>query len=193
MPSKDWNGTTTYDHGKIVDWNGTTSNIIGKGWDWNGTTSSLFYKAWDGELLDGADEFEDVTGGYDATKYTGNTWMKDAAVTSTGIAIYSGSGSWHETGTVNKIDVTNYSTITFNLSAAKGFYTFNMCFGLYNNQSTVYNQGVKSVTASNYTSTSTTSKTYTLDVSSLSGSYYLALYCYAGANYPVTITKITMS
>lgn len=43
MPSKDWNGTTTYDHGKIVDWNGTTSNIIGKGWDWNGTTSTLFY------------------------------------------------------------------------------------------------------------------------------------------------------
>ena len=193
MPIYDNNGTTSYEIGTIYDNNGTTNTQIGYVYDNNGTTNSLIYQAWNGELLDGSDGFSDVTGGWDATLYTGNTWMVDAEVTDDGIAIFSGSGTWHEIGTVNKVDVSSYSTITFTVSCPNGCYTLNIHFGLYNNQSTVYNQGVTAVSESNYTNTSTTTRTYTLDVSSLTTSYYLALYCYAGSGYPATVTKIVMS
>lgn len=190
MGIKDYNGTTKYNIGKLCDYDGTTRYNIKKAYDYNGTTKSLVYQA--GKLFDSSDGSSGIAGGWDATLYTGNSYMVDAQVTDDGIAIYSGSGTWHEIGTVNKIDVSSYSTITFTVSCPNGCYTLNIHFGLYNNQSTVYNQGVKAVSESNYTNLSTTTRTYTLDVSSLTASYYMALYCYAGSGYPVTVTKIVM-
>lgn len=193
MPMFDWDGTVGHENSKAFDWDGTTSHQLGKGYDWDGTTNHLIYSDWNGELLDGADKFEDLTGGYDPTKYTGNTYMVDAKNTNSGIEIYSGSGTWHETGTVNKINISDFSKITFIISCPNGCYTLNTYFGLYNNQSSVYNTAVRSVNESNYTNLSVKTRTYEINITDLTGSYYLALYCVSGSGYPVTITKITMS
>lgn len=192
MPSKDWNGTTTYEHGKIVDWNGTTSNILGKGWDWNGTTSTLFYKAWDGELLDGADEFEDITGGWNGNEYTNETWMQ--VITQDGSGLYSTGSPWGRTGTVKKVDITNYNKIVAEIEYPNGIYTLSTRFGIMSDKSkAILSNLVKSVSEDNYTATTVKSRTYTLDISSHTGSYYIAFVSTTNKNYPFRIKKITMS
>ena len=152
------------------------------------------FDSWDGELLMGSNKFTNKTGGYSTSGWTENTYMISAQNTTQGIAIHSGTGTWHRTGTQNKIDVSKYTTITITCSIPKGCYTLNVYFGLYPNKTSVYNQNAAAyATESNYTNLYTYERTYTINVSNLSSSYYLGLYCYSGEGYPVTITSIDMT
>lgn len=178
--------------GELYEWNGSSNSQIGKLYEYDGTKSYLIYTSWNGELLDGADKFTDITGGYDGNNYTGSTWMVNASNNNNGILIYSGSGTWHKSGTVYWIDVSAYSRIVFDISAPNGLYTTTTVFGLYSAQNAVYTNAVKSVGDNNYTNLYVKSKSYTLDISGISGTYFIGLFCYSGANYPITITKITM-
>ena len=193
MAVYDYNGTTYKELSKIYDYNGANYFQQSKVYDYNGTTYNLLYTSWDGELLVGGDEIVDVTGGYDPTKYTGSTWMLNASNNGSAISTHSGSGTWHKTGTVNKINVSEYSKITFTISCPNGCYTLNTHFGLYNNQTSDYHNDVVHTGDLNYTNGGVYERTYTLDISSLTGTYFLALYAYSGVNYPVLITNIKMS
>lgn len=170
MAIYDNNGTTNAELGKVYDNNGTTNTQIGKVYDNNGTTDSLIYSA---ELViykNGAIDSE--IGGF--TTYNSNSG-----------GTYSTSGTYLTisrpyAGNVipltyvkgNKaIDLTSYSTLTFTgyLEAGNGHY---VGFDTRSNLDWGSNPQLPAAYV-NITATSATS--YTLDVSGLSGKYYLWL------------------
>lgn len=157
MPSYDYNGTDSFVHKKIVDWDGTTSNVIAKGWDWNGTTSTLFYSG-DGNI------------------FPGMAWTGQGAnagtVSSSSLKVIlpNNSGKTNSScRTSSKVDLTNYSKITFVVSGFDNTGGGEFSVGIDNDTSTYeHSSFYKYLNVSK-------NGTYTLDVSGVSGSYYIAI------------------
>jgi len=117
MPINDWDGTTTYhNHKKAVDWDGTTSNILGKGWDWDGTTSNLFYSAEKVVFENGqlATEYSDLStkgwkgGSSDQPKIENNLFT-----------VWTNGGE-QSTVCYTAIDVTDYNKLIFTTDSTSG-------------------------------------------------------------------------
>lgn len=146
---------------------------------------------WNGELYKSGNEYTSVTGGWVGKALRGNQSGSDLAPTitrNTGsiYAVMNTSAKGGVLHTKNKIDLTNYKTITFkgtikstNASAAVGFGVWSS-FGSYWKSATAINtyEGVKTITDGS------------LDVSGVSGSCYVGFGLYHEAN--VTITEVTL-
>ena len=192
MAIYDNDGTANFEIGKLFDNDSLSNHQIGKVYDFDGTANSLIYSAWNGELLDGADEFEDVTGGWDGNQYTNETWMQ--VISQDGSGLYSTGSPWGRTGTVNKVDITNYSKIVAEVEYLNGIYTLSTRFGIMSDKTkAILSNLITSVSDGNYTNIHEKSRTYTLDISSYTGSYYIAFVSTTNASYPFRIKKITMS
>lgn len=174
------NGTTNYEIGKVYEGNGTTNNQIGKVYDNDGTTSHLIYSAVPDYLYNAGDTCSDYTGGW--AKTTGGTilmhvsgswdtyWRnkEDVVFNSTNIACTtSGSGQYRgsQVQTVNKVDLSGVSKLTFNYTSSTTETTYRyiavaVCDSIGGN-----------ILAENITTTA--SGSITLDVSSISTGYVL--------------------
>ena len=143
-------------------------------------------------LMNGSDRCEYITGGW-VGDYTG----RSCAAAYDQNVCYSwwssnGQSYWQNIGTANKIDVTNYNTITFYMAAlGGGTGTHSVYCGLYNNKSDHYNTGrVAGNTSTTYTADSNGNFTITIDVSTLTGEYYLAMYM-STANKAISVYMVT--
>ena len=181
MAIYDDDGTATRENGKLYDNDGTTSYQIGKAYDNDGTSNHLIYSA----------EY-DVLAAFGWTKAGTSSYITSLTATNVTIKPTAGSGNARVYKT---IDVTNYRsmTITCSLSALHSYAT---C-GLYASDPgyLVYNEPTvgKQVRDSNG-STQTVNGTFTFDISSLSGIYYVVIGAYqgSGASPVATCTKFIL-
>lgn len=147
---------------------------------------------WNEELYYNGDQFTDVTGGWSANGYTGLSGSNPAVVNNTSLDFYI--SGWHRIGTVNKVDVSQYSTITFKMKAQNNNTGVHYIYcGCYNNKSDLYSTGrVASNSKTTYSASSDGNFDVTIDVSRLSGSYYIAAYIYTQTN-AISIWKAVLS
>ena len=151
---------------------------------------------WNGQLYLNGNDYAEITGGYEgiairyAASYGGEALNSRAptvtpgdtsmaiTLTSTGSNNYSGSVL-----TRNKIDLTPYSTITFNANIV--FQSADFASFYVSDTNTSYSSAAETfITRGNIPS----SGVVTLDVSQLSGEYYVGVNMSAGAVNPVTTT-----
>ena len=167
----DNNGTTTYEIGKMWDNNGTTTYQIGKVYDYDGTTSSLIYTA--EEYL-----FKYGTGEIVAFTYGGQE-NSSRSTSTNGIVITFKSDDDYVSyiRPTNAINLTNYSKLVAKVNCTKACpksdYQLSMivtssAFG-YTGKVTQF--GTRVAMTANSTDT-----IYTIDISSLSGSYYVGFF-----------------
>lgn len=181
MAIYDNDGTSDREIGKLYDNNGTSNFQIGKIYDNDGTTSYLIYSA----------EY-DVLAAFGWTKAGTSSYITSLTATNVTIKPTAGGGNARVYKT---IDVTNYSsmTITCSLSA---LYSHATC-GLYVSDPgyLVYNEPTvgKQVRDSNG-NTQTINGTFTFNISSLRGTYYVVIGAYQGSAWaPVaTCTKFIL-
>lgn len=152
---------------------------------------SKWVEWWNGELYKNGNEYTSVTGGWVGKALRGNSSGTDVMPTitrNTGNIVVSinsstGGGVLH---TAQKIDLTKYNTITFKgtLKGSSQYAAMGLCvwssFGTY----------WKSASATSYVEGSKTVTDGTLDVSSLSGSYYVGFGVYVNAS--CTITEVIL-
>lgn len=180
MAMGDWNGTVGTELGKAYDWDGTTSHQLGTGYDWDGTSNNLIYSAVPDYLYNAGNTYSDYTGGW--AKTTGGTilghvsgswdtyWRnkEDVVFNSTNIACTtSGSGQYRgsQVQTVNKVDLSGVSKLTFKYTSSttettNRFIAVAVCDSIGGN-----------ILAENITTTA--SGSITLNVSSISTGYVL--------------------
>ncbi len=159
MPIIDYDGTTYYDINKVSDHDGTTYYQIGKVYDNDGTTSSLIYSA-------------------------------EETLLSTETSVSTGSAKASNIGL--SVDLTNYSTlyITAKTSGTSGKH--NWWVGVFKSQKTkvayadMTSNYVKGTT--NTPSGSLSKTTITVDVSDLSGTYFVGLGVHSATNYSASGT-----
>lgn len=158
MPIYDYDGTTYHEISKLYDFNGTTSTQIGKVYDCvAGGASTLIYNA-------------DQTLFPNGVSFVGKG-VNTGTVTSTYIkAECNGSSKTNSSvRTSNKVDLTAWSKITFVITSR------------YANGNAQVNVGATDRDAPNTTSSYTVglkitaTGTFAVDVSSLSGEYYVAI------------------
>lgn len=125
---------------------------------------------WDGHLLNGANKFELVTGGWKSattckmyTSQGGNATGK-ATFNSNGIVF---GDDTTIVNTANKIDMTNYSKLKFTISASTGLFLFAVMASVTGSMEANYS-AIKN-------SNGVTTGTVTIDISSLKGSYYVVI------------------
>lgn len=125
---------------------------------------------WDGHLLNGANKFELVTGGWKSattckmyTSQSGNATGK-ATFNSNGIVF---GNDTTIVNTANKIDMTNYSKLKFTISASTGLFLFAVMASVTGSMEANYS-AIKN-------SNGVTTGTVTIDISSLKGSYYVVI------------------
>ena len=182
MAIYDNNGSTNAEIGKLYDNNGTTSSQIGKVYDNNGTTNSLIYTAWNGEIYLNGDEITELTGGW--TTYKGQAGSITKNTNSVTVTMtkgsYSGEQRYSIMYTANKINLTNYKTISINSDWVKcttydGGYPAVLAFGVtaetppFKNANLFISPpaGLKSTNAK------TSGNPSSFSVEALSGSYYI--------------------
>lgn len=180
MAIYDDDGTTCREIGKIYDNNGPTTSQIDKVYDVDGTNNWLVYSAVPDYLYNAGDTCSDYTGGW--AKTTGGTilmhvsgywdtyWRnkEDVVFNSTNIACTtSGSGQYRgsQVQTVNKVDLSGVSKLTFKYTSSttettNRFIAVAVCDSIGGN-----------ILAENITTTA--SGSITLDVSSISTGYVL--------------------
>lgn len=159
MPIYDYDGTGNTQIAKVYDYDGTANTQNGKVYDYDGTANNLIYTA-ECQLFPTSETGKTYTGwGYGdcAVSYDSSGYISVALSTS-GVR-YAVSD--------NTVDLTGYDYINFtvyDVSSTDGFWC---------------NIGVSATqanTPSTHTAiTSGTADTYSVDISSLSGEYYLAL------------------
>ena len=139
-----------------------------------------FSADWSGELFDNGNQYEDVTGGwiYGAETVTDTTLKA---------SVWSQSSYSPVVRTVNKIDITDFSTLHVELSSV----TRGMAFGLVETDAT-------NIVWSNFiggSGSASAAGSYTLDISAQSGKYYIVLVAGAGNNaeFAFTATKVWLS
>lgn len=162
MPIYDYDGTTRYQIGKVYDYDGTARYQIGKVYDHDSTASHLIYTA-DTPYFDGGA----------VVPFTKDEYYSTITIGSTIYAKHGNQTAASTVRTTNKQDLTNISKITFTFSSvvnngnaicriAVGSATGGSVFVSNSNDWTVY----KDISAAG---------TYSLDVSGLSGSYYIKI------------------
>lgn len=165
MAIYDNNGTASTEIGKLYDNNGSANTQIDKVYDNNGTASSLVYEAIP-YLYNKGDRCTALTGGWTGSaRHSVGSWSESNGVMS--INCYGITMMWLHT--VNMIDLTNYSKLCINvLTSTTGAHQF---------------MGVES--SSNYDwpnnwpdkYVNTSAGLITLDISGLSGKYYVTVKC----------------
>ena len=175
MPIYDNDGTTNYEIGKLYDNDGTADHQIGKVYDNNGTANSLIYEA---ELMiyqNGV--YDSSTGGF--VKYEAKN-SGGFSITSTYLRIFAdrydtvGGNTWVRT--INPIDLTNFSTLTFTAYRNSTHSSVTTTVGFDTSTSVAWANPTYNVSVGY----NTTGVNYTLDVSNLSGNYYLHFAMMAG-------------
>lgn len=157
-------------------------------------------------LYTAGDVHSDVTGGYEAlalkisADYGGNTLTATAPTLTTGgssmsISLSNGSAGYNKSGSVltkNKIDLSNYSSLTFKFTKSIGNTSNYATFYVSSSNST----NPVSAAAGEQVLGSSAATSVTLDVSSLSGEYYVGVNVLAGSagtvTTTVTITEIVL-
>lgn len=123
--------------------------------------------AWDGYYFKDGDQYTDVTGGWSS-----EGWVTTGSATVGDTLIASGlGGSLVAVGTVNAVDLTNASKVWIDSPKGANGYNYGYMFISKN----------KSVTESVANVQITKAGSFSIDVSSLSGKYYIYLYAAAGA------------
>lgn len=178
MPIYDYDGTANNEIGRVYDNDGTANHQIGKVYDNDGTANSLIYSA-DGNV------FPDMA-------WTGGG-ANDGTVTTSSLQVILPEGSSKTNSscrTASKVDLTNYSKLTFVVSQfnkGSGSGTPQFSLGIDSDTTThAHDSFYKYVKV-------TKTGTYTLDVSGVSGSYYVAIavWCSSVHNHGFTVTSIT--
>ncbi len=178
MPIYDYDGTTTYQIGKLYDNDGSTNYQIGKVYDNDGTTNSLIYTA----------DLQIITNGAIQSGYSSFThWYVSVNNSSNGyfhMYTTASQGTRHsicKTG----IDVTNFSKMVIvaktelNSADYYGSAMRDQMVGLISN--TTQDTNTEPLVVSYYTNRGgagvkllgTSDKTYTVDISSLTGTKYI--------------------
>ena len=192
----DYDGSINYQIGKLYDYDGTTTYQIGKVYDYNGTTSSLIYVA-EVPLLEGQTLTNGVTAIDTRGSLNGNYGYNPLTIGSGGVTINTSTGNGNKRNSLMtltpKINLTGYSAITFYFS------TFSVksmrngdSFRVGVTTSAASNLGDYAMRGGTYQTWSSPSalttkdygpQTYTVDISSLSGEYYVYWDCSLQAQY----------
>lgn len=194
MPIYDNNNTNNVEIGKLYGNDGTANHQIAEVYDNNSSTNSLIYKDEYVVLGDGAE----YSGGWhvpmrqSSYAWRGNatpTWTNNSptSITMSFTTAYPNGNGGMNLKTVNKIDVTGYSTMYMTLSSVTNSNTSRLYCGLANSYTapTAYGSTGWTGLGGNFhriatqavieTGTSPTATTYSKDISSLSGEYYVTL------------------
>lgn len=185
MPVFDNDRTTQHQIGKIYDNDRTTSHQIGKVYDWDGTASHLIYSA----------EY-DVLNETDFTIYTTRYANMLGTLVDYGSYLNLSAQCWNgaHDGVVNAIsnntfNLTGMSKLTFTISGVNtGWGELSIYVGVVANKPTSSDDGsssgftgcggnvIRIINTKEYALKNTRENgTYTLDISSLSGNYYITL------------------
>ena len=182
----DNDGTSNHEIGKLYDNDGTSSHQIGKVYDNDGTNSYLVYSAEEAYLssngLGGGVTGTHLKGNLNSnTNYTIPTFTNNKIVVDCAVPPNNQGQSWF--ALTPKINLTNIKTLTFTVYWDKQSYGAFMYLGVssslptgyYNNNNSPQGFFTKSsgyqYLNGNFAAGTTT--TMTVDVSSLSGSYYI--------------------
>lgn len=171
--------TLTYiELGKVYDWDGTTSHQLGKGYDYDGTTSHLIYSAEQIIFYNGAQGYPVQTYFYKNEGTSGGFNTNNNKIT-----IYS-NGSQYQVGFY-----TVGANIKFNLTGAKYIkalinqgYESRLWITTQAPTSGDGAQGFYNNSPAKIKTIGATQKEISLDISAISGEYYIVISCIANYN-----------
>lgn len=114
MANNDYDGTTSYEIGKLYDYDGTSSHQIGKVYDYDGTSSYLIYSAQTDLIVDGV--VQSTLGGLTLRKQQ----YSSSLTYPTGYVLLTArnSGTVSRVDSTNKIDWTQFSVLKIELGAS---------------------------------------------------------------------------
>ena len=170
MPIYDSNGSVWSECGYVYDNNGSVYTQIGKVYDNNGTTNSLIYESnitfYPGYTVQGTQSGGDWGSFYASSTNSNGGWGRAyIAVNLTGL---------------NSIKITctyscqNYAQLFIGICSNFATHAYDMQLSGYIKKSAVYKTDAN-------TAPGETNKTVTLDVSDLSGTYYIGIQAYSGS------------
>lgn len=213
MPIFDNDGTTNRQVGKVYDFDGTTNRQIGKVYDFDGTTHHLIYTAEENVLAGGVNYYNGV-----AYVCNGSMTSNSAEVRMTLTYRYGEMGGLINAYTKIPYDLSGVDTLSFTVSGTGDAVVLEntaVYVGVVTTMPTANGSwapsgwqhagvpnGMRVINAKEVAAkpVTTTAKTYTLDVSSLSGAHYITLcgannygYYQTGSTANVTITNVTLS
>lgn len=146
----------------------------------DGQAESANLAFWHGELYTRGNTWDDVTGGWSAL-------LDRSTVSFNSDSIQFHSGCVHATVYTNRpIDLTNFSKLTADCAITATDYKFELGVKLEKPTNAQQSGGYVAVTATGVTA----GKTLTVDVSDLSGSYYILLYSMTSVGY---VTNVKLS
>lgn len=207
MPIYDNNGSASYEIGSLFDNNGTTSSQIGKVYDNNGTSSALIYEGETqlfppGQLTSWSAYAYNENGTWSSGTYTpsstaqglqarnGNV-VAGAYISTSNIRLYAGINAIGYNGSrllsntainltgVNTITLTAYSS-TSDMSKTNAYAYLSATKPTYSG--TPHQTAPTGAAVSVALPAKTSSSTVTMNVSNLSGNYYLAFWLYVDSN-----------
>ena len=180
MAIYDNDGTSTREIGKLYDNNGTSNFQIGKVYDNDGTSNHLIYtSAW--SLIENwsiITKFSGYTGDYGSSPDSNTSLSKSG-----NNIIYKYGGGSQSIHCLPAFDVTKYSSVSITVASKTNTSVF--YFGM--TQGNIESGSAKK--SSNITGTGT----YTVDISSCTGSWKLAFRCLNASSGNATITAIDFS
>lgn len=213
MPIYDNDGTTAYQTAKLYDNDFTTSHKIGKVYDFDGTTHHLIYTAEENVLEGGVNYYSGV-----AYVCNGSITSNSAEVRMALTYLYGDMGGLINAYTKIPYDLTGVDTLSFTVSGTADAVVLEntaVYVGVVTTLPTANGSwepagwqhagvpnGMRVINAKEVAANpvTTTAKTYTLDVSGLSGAHYITLcgasnygYYQTGSTANVTITNVTLS
>ncbi len=185
------NGTTDIAVEKPTVNNGTTDIAISKVTVNDGTSDKLVWNSWNGELLDGTNQFTEITGGWGGTMQFTALSATEAIINSQGI-LFDKFATWQKKNTLKKVDVTGYRAIELNILCPKGLYISNgFYFGIYNNLTDAHNNAVR-LSQTTIDRRDVTSLKVSLNIEGVSGEYYVAFSMLTVSPHLFTINKTTL-
>ena len=179
MAIKDYDGTTKYEIGKLRDYDGTTKYDIGKVYDNDGTTDSLIYTAVD-EIVIVPNSSQYPSGAFTKFQNTGSgSGSASLSVSSSALQMNSGlyNGYAMNIGYYVRVTINGQTKMDIVGSAAmqSGDTRYGSSFyvGLHN--SLAYNSQILKGRQVYLKGGTSTSFNTTVDISGLSGTYYLCI------------------
>lgn len=130
---------------------------------------------WDGELYDSGNQYEEYTGGWEVNKNVTISGTTNSTSKVTFASGYMQIKSPSAVSTVNKIDITNYSTLCFDVDVVSS--DDGDRFGVFSNYGELGTSSSKYIV--NCQSDKTGRQTIRLDISSVRGSYYVIIATYS--------------
>ena len=153
-------------------------------------TQEVKISYWNGELYKDGNEFTDITGGWELTQVTGTTNNSKITKNSDNInfttsVVENKRNAYGQLNTVNAIDLTNATKLVLVYKAEKASYITFAPQSSKTGQTTTKDQpkSVSIRTSAEYT-------TLELDVTDVTGEYYVSITATANANADITIKEI---